>query len=373
MQTRRIAIAYSCAIPLLLVLLLFELGALYRLDAHGNDVVKAAGAVAECDTLLGAFRDAETAARGYVASGSEVYLSSHDDAASRVHASLARLDESSKDDAAMQSKLPELNELSAKRLGLLQREIDLRETRRAAPGDAAGQRSSLMDDVAAVVSQIRAEALARSQREQASAAASLSTVQTLVKYGGVATVWIVAVAALLLFYDDSGRLREQLEHNLHTSILQLLPIGVCLTTESGVIIYVNRAVEIAFGYDASELVARNVALLHRPADPGSGPSVADLFAGPASHEPWAGELPIRTKDGDVMHEVVWLSRIRVGGKDCRLLLHGAALSGIEAPRFMPPLETAPGIADPPRGADPRASGQTIPPDSGASVALRQPK
>lgn len=63
-QRRQIAIAYSFAIPILLTLLMFEVGALYRLDAHEGEIVQSAAALGECESLLSALHDTETAAQG---------------------------------------------------------------------------------------------------------------------------------------------------------------------------------------------------------------------------------------------------------------------------------------------------------------------
>lgn len=297
-QRRQIAVAYSFALPILFAFLIFEVGALYRLDAHEGEIVQGAAALSECDSLLSALRDAETAAQGYVSSGSDYYRSSYADAASRFSASLAKLDELSKKDPATQSKLQSLRDLTAKRINLLQRETDSRKAPRLAGVNSApdAQGANMTAEIDQTIASIRAAKQARSQQEQVSAARSASTVDTLVKYGGVVTIWIVGVAALLLFYDDSDRFRERIEQRLHTDVLEALPLAVCLTTESGAILYANPAAEAAFGYKPGELVARNIALLHDPSG-GREPNLAETLARLTSHELWSGEIPIRTISG----------------------------------------------------------------------------
>lgn len=297
-QRRRIAMAYTFAIPILFAFLMFEVGALYRLDAHEREIAAGASALSECDTVLSALHDAETAAHGYASSGSDYYRSSYADASSRLNASLARLDDLSKIDLATPAKIKSLRESTARRLGLLQREMDSRGARRIAGGNsvADAQGTNLMAEIDQAIASIRTGQKARSEQEQASAARSASTVDTLVKYGGVVTIWIVGVAALLLFYDDSDRFRERVEKRLHTEVLESLPLAVCLTTETGVILYANPAAEAAFGYKPGELVARSVAVLHDASGAGE-PSLAEVFARLTPHEMWSGQLPIRTIAG----------------------------------------------------------------------------
>lgn len=370
-QRRQIAIAYSFAIPILFAFLMFEVGALYRLDAHEGEIVQGAAALSECDSLLSALHDAETAAQGYMASGSDYRRSSYSDAAFRLNGSLAKLDELSKNDPSTQSKLQSLHDLFAKQLGLLQREMDSRKMPRLAGASVAPdpQSANLTGEIEKIVATVRAEKQARSQQEQISAARSASTVDTLVKYGAVVTIWIVAVAALLLFYDDSGRFRERIEQRLHTDVLESLPLGVCLTTESGAILYANPAAEIAFGYKPGELVARNIALLHDASGHGAEPSLAEVFARLTPHELWSGELPIRTKDGEVIRAVSWIASLRVGEKDCRLLVHSAPATGgpeqqsLLAAQFRPLSAAARGIAAPPHATAQDGPGRTTPPDS----------
>jgi PAS domain S-box-containing protein len=359
-QRRKIAIAYAFAIPILLGVLFFEVGALFRLNAHEGEIVQEISAVHDCDDLLSALRDAETAARGYVAGGSDSDKSEYGDATSRLNSSLRQLDALSKNDPKIQSRLQQLDALAAKRLGMLDRAMDSRNTRQIATRvpstDIQGS------DVTAAIGKIVAVSLAdeerRSQQEQASVARSASSVDTLVKYGGVLTIWMVSVAALLLFYDDMERSRERVEQRLHTDVLDSLPLGVCLATESGVILYANPAADSTFGYKPGELVARNIALLHDLNETGAEARVVEILAQLLPREIWSGELPLRTRDGDIVRTDSWIASIRVGEKDCRLLVHGTPVSGSLQQQshlgnqFTPPREGAEGTAAPPRALVP---------------------
>lgn len=362
-QRRRIAIAYTFAIPILFAFLMFEVGALYRLDAHEREIVQGAARLGEYDALLSALHDAEAAAQGYASSGSDYYRSSFGEASARLDAALDRLDDISKSDPLARAKLQTLRELTARRVAGLQREIDLRNAPRlAGAGSARGvQGANLTAEIGQIIADLRASVQTQSQQEQASAEGSASTVDRLVKYGGVVTIWIVGVAALLLFQDDTDRFRGHIEKRLHTDVLESLPLAVCLTTESGAILYVNPAAEAAFGYKPGELIARNIALLH-DANGGMEPSLAEVFARLTPHELWCGHLPIRTKDGDAVREASWVASVRVGQKECRLLVSCASAPQSAAP-FKRPLESARGTAAQPPAIAPVGPERTTPPDS----------
>lgn len=379
-QRKQIAIAYSFAIPILFAFLIFEVGALYRLNAHEGEIVQGAAAVSDCDSFLIALHDAGTAAQGYVSSGSDIYRSSYADASSRLSALLAKLDELSKSDPAAQSKLDSLRNLTITQLGVLQREMDSRKTPRSAGVSSApkAQGANVTAAIEQVIAGMRGDVQARLQQEQASAARSASNLDALVKYGGVVTIWIVGVAALLLFYDDSGRFRERIEQRLHTDVLESLPLAVCLAAESGAILYANPAAEDTFGYKPGELVARNIALLHDPSGHGAETSLVETLARLTPHEVWSGELPIRTKDGDSIRAVSWIGSIRVGERNCRVLIHGAPATSAQreallAGRLRPALEEAEGIAIPPRATAPDGPQRTTPPGSEAVGVWRRAK
>jgi len=380
-QRRRIAIAYSFGVPILFAFLMFEVGELYGLVAHERELVRGATVLSESDRLRSALRDAEASAQGYAVSGSGYYSSSYADAASRLNGSLAKLDEVSKSDPAMQSKLQPLHDLTAKQLSVLQHEMDSRKLPRPAGTNSApdARDATLGAEIEKIVAGIGADQQSRLEQEQVSATRSASAVDTLAKYGGVVTIWIVGVAALLLFYDDSERIRERIDQRLHNDILESLPLAVCLTTETGAILYVNPAAEAAFGYKPGELVARNIEVLCDPSGRGAEPDLIETLAKLAPHELWSGELRTRTKDSHTIQAASWIASIRIGERDCRLLVHSAPAAGgpeqhnLLAAGFRPQSEEARGTAAllPPTAPD--GPERTTPPDSEAVVVSHRTK
>ncbi len=331
---RNIAVAYALAIPIFLVALFVELGTLYKLNAAEGDVVKAMSASNGFDDVLAGLGDVEKAAQGYVASGSEDYRLAFGNAAGRVNGALDRLQEQTKDDPQVQSpnaqaSLRQLRGATAERLGALERDMSARSTRPKARANAGEEirESGAEAAIGKLVAELRGDERSRAEQEQANAARSAASANTLVKYVGVLTIWMIGVAALLLFHDDRASFRGRIEQRLHSDILESLPLGVCLASESGVILYANPAAESTFGYKPGELVARNVEALQESSEGGSDSRVAEILEQMFGHEIWSGELSLRTKEGEIVRTDSWISSIRVGGKDCRLLVQRAAGSG----------------------------------------------
>ena len=94
----------------------------------------------------------------------------------------------------------------------------------------------------------------------------------------------------LLFHDDRASFRGRIEQRLHSDILESLPLGVCLASESGVILYANPAAESTFGYKPGELVARNVEALQESSEGGSDSRVAEILEQMFGHEIWSGSF-----------------------------------------------------------------------------------
>ena len=330
---RNIAVAYALAIPIFLVVLFVELGALYKLNAAEGDVVKAMSASNGFDDLLPELREAEKAAQGYIASGSDDYRLAYGKAAARVDGTLDRLEEQTRDDPQAQSSkaqanLRQLRGATSERLQALERAMSARSTRPAARANASEEMRE--SDAEAVIGKIVAEwggdertERRKSRPTRARSAASAKTRRD----AGAVTIWMIGVAALLLFHDDRASFRGRIEQRLHSDILESLPLGVCLASESGVNSIRDSRGGEQLGDKPGELVARNVEGLHESSEGGSDSRVAEILEQMFGHEIWSGELSLRTKEGEIVRTDSWISSLRVGGKDCRLLVQRAAGSG----------------------------------------------
>jgi len=353
---RRFAIVYSFAVPLLFAFLMLEVGAVYRFQAHSREINRRVSALTACDDLLFAIRDLDESVRSYFATGQERHRKSYGESASRLAASIAKLGELSKSDNAIQNKLQSLRDTMAQLPATLQQPANATEPtgRRNVVVPEVPQLTDLLTQFDAKARDIRTIQLNRAEQENQSATHSAYWVDTLVKYGGVITIWIVGVAALLLFYDDTAQNRARIEQRLHTDMLEAFPLSVCLMTESGVILYANRAAEGLFGYSAGDLVAQSVAMLRHDRDRAIDPGLLEILTDLAPSETWFGEVPIHTRDQGTIPVASWIASIPVGKKNCWLMIQDQLASraadqpGHRAPQLTQLSREAEGIEGPPQ-------------------------
>ncbi len=375
-QKRRIAIVYSFAVPLLFAFLMLEVGAVYRFQAHSREIDRRVSALTACDDALFAIRGVDGSARAYIATGRDAYRDSYGEAVSRLAVSMARLGELSHGDAAIQSKMQSLSDMITVIPMTLQQPVT--STKEKATSDPILSGDARFTDVltqfAGTAQEIRATQLNRVEQDRQRATQSADWVDTLVKYGGVMTIWFVGVAALLLFYDDSAQNRTRIEQRLHTDMLDEFPLGVCLVTESGVILYANRAAEDIFGYSAGELVAKSIALLRDNGERGIDPGLLEVLGGLGRSETWFGDIPIRTKDNGTIKVASWIASIPVGKKNCRLMIQdqsarrAADQDGHRVPQSKQLHRGAEEIEGPPQPPAPDGQHSTKPRDSEAISA-----
>jgi len=373
---RRFAIVYSFAVPLLFAFLMLEVGAVYRFQAHNREIDRRVSALTASDDTLSAIQDVDGSTRAYIATGREAYRDAYGEAVSRLAISMAKLGELSQGDTAIQSNVQSLWAMMAEIPKTLQQPVtSTKESATSDPillGDA--QLAGVLTRLAATAQEIRATQLNRVEQDRQRATQSADWVDTLVRYGGVITIWFVGVAALLLFYDDSAQNRTRIEQRLHTDMLEAFPLSVCLMTESGVILYANRAAEDIFGYSAGELVAKSIALLRDNGERGIDPGLLEILGGLGPGETWFGDIPIRTKDNGTIHVASWIASIPVGKKNCRLMIQdqsarrGADQAGHRVPQSKQLHRGAEEIEGPPQTAAPNGQHSTRPRDSEAISA-----
>jgi len=158
------------------------------------------------------------------------------------------------------------------------------------------------------------------QQQNDAFAGNVRFADALVKYGGALLLWIVGLAAFLLFHDEKERDGEGIERLVQTHVLEALPLGVCLTTPSGVILYANPVAEAAFGYRSGEMLDRNLVLLEESSRGDSGHTISEILDELAPGRVWSGRLSASRKDGAILTAASWITTVEFGRKKCHLLI-----------------------------------------------------
>lgn len=147
----------------------------------------------------------------------------------------------------------------------------------------------------------------------------MSWANAAVLYGGFLTVWLIGVAAVLLFHDERTRAWKGVERRVHTRILEELPMGVCLTTGGGTILYSNNAEGAILGYEPGELFAKDVNSFVSSTE--AELAFEDLIDRLPPNQTWHGELALTKKDHSFFNVPSWVTNLEVAGKFFRVYIH----------------------------------------------------
>ncbi|MES9944240.1 MAG: EAL domain-containing protein [Candidatus Thiodiazotropha sp.] len=115
------------------------------------------------------------------------------------------------------------------------------------------------------------------------------------------------VGTVVNFRDISERKRAEKRIRTLLQAVEQSPVSVVMTDTHGEIEYVNKAFEIATGYQASEVIGKNPRILKSENTP---PALfTDLWNAITSGESWQGELQNRKKNGQLFWERAYIAPV----------------------------------------------------------------
>jgi PAS domain S-box-containing protein len=323
-QRRKIAIAYAFAVPVVLAVVLLLHAALIGVSSSANGMAQAAKVMQETDAALLLLTEAATNAQKYVTSGgSQTWNSAYQDSVSHLRKVLQEIDDETKIDKSVQAKSASLAPLVAKQIILFERSMAVAKRDPSARDKTATyvEDQKLRDDIGKYMAEIKSAQQTRLQQQGEAATGSVRLASMFTTYGGGLVIWLVGVAAFLLFHDEKARAWAGVERRVHTKILQTLPLGVSVATDSGIILYANPAEEALTGYERGELLGNNATLLHDLEGQGGEQTVNQILDRLGAGKSWSGELPVRKKDGTIQKPPSWVMNLDVPGKVYRVFVH----------------------------------------------------
>ncbi len=323
-QRRKIAIGYAFAVPVVLLVVLSLHTGLVGVSGSTGVIVAAAQVMQEVGSARDLLKEAGANAQKYASSGGDqTYNLAYQKSAAALRDTLQKIGLQTKDNKAVQENFRALWPLVSKQLGQFDQLVaavrkNPAESRKAAAG---AQTENLYADIDKILDQIDAVQQARLKQQGPASVRSLGMAKALTTYGGGLMIWLVAVGAFLLFYDEKARAWKGVERRVHTKILQILPLGVSVATDVGIILYANPAEEDLLGYGPGELLGNNAALLHDLEGPSNERTVNEILDRLGLGKTWAGDLPIRKKDGTILKTPSWVMNLDVPGKVYRVFVH----------------------------------------------------
>src|ERR1019366_8750503 len=165
----------------------------------------------------------------------------------------------------LKAKCQALQPLMESQIALFQKSIDSAKKEQLSARGRDLRRSdtpNLLSDIDKILADIKSAEQIRLDQQSEAATRSVHLASTFTAYGGGLLIWLVGVAAFLLFHDEKARVWAGGERRVHTKVLEVFPLGVSVTTNEGIIVYANPAEEALFGYSAHELLGGNANPLH---------------------------------------------------------------------------------------------------------------
>lgn len=318
---KKVAAGLVLALPVLLALDYLQYQSIHVVVVTHKRLVRISGFLRQIQTTRSLLREAESATRDYVANGETVALNTFQTSVAKLRDSLGGLEAMVGDNSRQKERAQKLLPLVTRRTELLQQTVDLRGQKefsieKARALDAQGRK--LAGDIQTLIEEIERneEDLLKRRNEEAKGSVQRATFIT--PFTAILGLWLVALAALLLYRDAGERKWTGIERRMHAKLLESLPVSVCLVDESGLIFYTNPAEDALFGYESGDMIGRHVALLQSAQREEGTQAFDNIFEQITLHGRWTGELECRKKDSSTFPCLVRACAMELPGKMYRV-------------------------------------------------------
>jgi PAS domain S-box-containing protein len=282
---RNVQVGFAFALLCLGIVGLVSYSSVVRLNENAQRVEHTHEILNRLGLLLAAATDSETAERGYVITGDEIYLDPYRQSAQLVGTEAAQLRRLLADNPAQQQRLDSVVGLANERLANLRLVIDLRRDQgfEAAKNEVlTGQGKRFHDQVRARVDEMKRTEISLLTEREHSAQRSATLTRWVILGGILLASGIVGAALLTIRRDFAGRaqaergLREandELELRVEqrtvqlaqqASIIQSSDDAIASKDLNGIVTSWNPGAEKLFGYSATEMIGQPMAVLIPP-------------------------------------------------------------------------------------------------------------
>jgi PAS domain S-box-containing protein len=327
----KFAVGFILAVPVLVVLDFVQLLSFLNLIGAGHQAARTSEVRAEVEATLSDLKDVEVAVKGTFPGAEADQVQACESAISAVQGDLQLLGRLTGVDPARQGRLRKLEAqvgLQIDQLEQVSGSGSPEKPKERERGKVFAERQKalrpqmqqLTEEIRSFMADWKTEQLRLLPARNTEASKAERKVIYLTGFVGVLTLWLVAVAALLIRRAASERKWGGLERRMHAQVLATLPMGVCVADDGGVIFYTNPAEDALLGYPPGELMGRNIVdFLGKP--PEENVQLADEIAGHLeSRGFWRGEVTALKKNGLTFTSHTYAVAMRMAGKAFRVLL-----------------------------------------------------
>jgi PAS domain S-box-containing protein len=326
---RKLVLGYLVAVPFLILITILQFMSVqgvtdaFRAEGEAFDVIR------QGENLSATLTEAACSFGAYARTRRYEDQVIFEAARSRSKEITSRLIALTKRDAGQQARATRLDSLVSDRFELYR---EMLEPQAAAPSGVAAQKVSPVPmeleaqgaaksaEIAKTLAELRHQEFDRLPALAADSAGRLQRANRMGPVAGVIAIWMVLLAALLLYRDTTRRAFTGLERRIQSRIVESLPLGVCLVDEMGLILYTNSAQDNLFGYEPGGMIGHHVSSLRNPS---RGEDI-DVFER-ANEElnltgAWRGNFTGRQKNTSTVNCVAQAVKIDLSGKPHRLFL-----------------------------------------------------
>lgn len=320
---KKIVIAYILAVPVLVVVDAFHFTAVQGVVGSHRRVTAASEIVREADALSAALQQARTALGGFVADRPGATLAPYLEATGKMKKAAQRLVSLAHDDAPEEARAAKLEPAINKVLEVMQQAVDLHVKQGSKPEkqiEFDGQVEKQAEVIQPLLAEMKKYETEHFPAFNAAAQATVERVGRLTPFAAVLSIWMVLVAALLLYRDSTRRVWAGVERRIHSRVFEALPFGICVVDEHGLINLTNPAQDNLFSYPQGGLMGRHVTVLHN-SPRGEGEELFEKAMQELGQRgQWRGEFPARTKDGKNFNCLCQAATMDLAGKPHRVFL-----------------------------------------------------
>ena len=326
---RKLVLGYIAAVPILIVITILQFMSVqgvveaYRREGKAYDIIRQSDALAEV------LADVDASVRSFLIGRKSEDLKPYQAAPARTRELLNSLAKLTEGDNLQQSRVKQIEADVTKRLELYSKQLETHPAASAphAPGatpppsneaQVEGEKTSA--ELASLLASLRQYESDRLPDLAATSRARVSRANKLAPIAGMLCIWMVLLAALLLYRDTTRRAYTGIERRMQTRIVEKLPLGTCLVDEDGIVLYTNAAQDSLFGYEPGGLVGRHITSLH--GNPrGEGDELFDsAMADLRSQGAWRGNFLARRKNSTTFNCLSQAVPVDMSGKSYRLFL-----------------------------------------------------
>jgi len=261
---KKIAMGYLIALPILVIVGLMQSRVFQNFTRVQQQTAHAAETIGEIEAMVASLENAAPMSEGGSLGPSGGVGASPGDARAEMRSHLEHVRKLTAPNPRQSERLSALEALIEKRIQsgeVATTPGNAGKPQAKAPKTPDAGEGNLVNDIRQIAGEIKSVELAGVKERSALARSLADKASYMTTVWEILALWLVALAALLLYRKSSEQNWAGVERRINARVLETLPLGVCLTDDHGIILYTNPAEDALLGYKQGELMGRFLANL----------------------------------------------------------------------------------------------------------------